>query len=158
MCNQPLFALYFSVGEILWGLYSPFHNLSLYSFHLSIPFTSFSLYLSCLSLSLYISLLLPFFLSLFSLSFSLAYIMEVFVLVIYTVSLSWLCDSLTLRWRYELSLRFLRTKYLNAFLHTKYIYNLGFLSLNFLIITRNSRLEICVFLERNANLKNLGAH
>ena len=33
-CNQPLFALYFSVWKILRGFYSPFHSLSLYPFHL----------------------------------------------------------------------------------------------------------------------------
>ena len=78
----------------------PFTSLSLsplYPFHLSIPFTSLSLSplypfhpslslsLSYTSLSIYISLLLPFFLSLFSLSFSLAYLMDVFVLVIYNI-------------------------------------------------------------------------
>ena len=77
-CDQPLFTLYFSVWEILRGFYSPFHSLSL-----SIPFTplSLSLSLSLISPSLSISLLLHFFLSLFSLSFSLAYLMDVFVLV-----------------------------------------------------------------------------
>ena len=58
-------------------------TLSLYPFHLSIPFTSLSL--SYLSLPLFISpstfLFLSLLLSLFSLSFSLAYLMDVFVLV-----------------------------------------------------------------------------
>ena len=103
MCNQTLFTLYFSVWEILQEFYSPFHSLSLYPLHLSISFTSLSLPLSIsislslsyLSLPLYISpstflslsLFLPFFLSLsfslFSLSFSLTYLMDVFVLVYY---------------------------------------------------------------------------
>ena len=91
LCNQPLFALYFSVWEILRGFYCPFHSYSLYPFHLSIPFTSLSLYIciyiyiSYLSLPLYISpstfLSISLLLSLFSLSFSLAYLMDVFVLV-----------------------------------------------------------------------------
>ena len=67
----------------------PFTSLSLsplYPFHLSIPFTSLSsLSLSYLSLTLFISpstfLSLSLLLSLFSLSFSLAYLMDVFVLV-----------------------------------------------------------------------------
>ena len=98
--DQPLFTLYFSVWEISRGFYSSFHSLSLslsplYPFHLSIPFTSLSLSLSLslsislslsyLSLPLYISpstfLSLSLLLSLFSLSFSLAYLMDVFVLV-----------------------------------------------------------------------------
>ena len=75
MCNQPLFTLYFSVLEILQGFYSPFHSFSLYPFHLS------------LSLPLYISpstfLSLSLLLSLFSLSFSLVYPMDVSVLVFF---------------------------------------------------------------------------
>ena len=55
-------------------------TLSLYPFHLSIHFTSLSLSLSYLSLPLYISPSI-FFLSLFSLSFSLAYLMDVFIFV-----------------------------------------------------------------------------
>ena len=72
-CNQPFFALYFTVWENSRGFYSTFH--SLYPFHISIPFTS----LSISPLSLYLS----FYLSFFSLSFSLAYIMDVLVLVIF---------------------------------------------------------------------------
>ena len=57
---------------------SPFHSLSLYPLHLSLS-------LSLISPSLSISLLVPFslslLLSLFSLPFSLAYLMDVFVLV-----------------------------------------------------------------------------
>ena len=71
-----------ALGEGFGLLCAPFTSLRY--FHLSIPFTSLSLSLS-LSLFLSISLLLPFFLSLsfslFSPSFSLAYLMDVFVLV-----------------------------------------------------------------------------
>ena len=65
---------------------SPFHSLSIYPLNLSLSLTlSLSLSLSYLSLPLYISpstfLSLSLLLSLFSLSFSLAYLMDVFVLV-----------------------------------------------------------------------------
>ena len=79
-CNQPFFALYFSVWEISRGFYS-WSTLCLEWVHIKLIFTLFrvgahsSLYLSFTFLSL--SLLL----SLFSLSLSLAYLMDVFVLV-----------------------------------------------------------------------------
>ena len=70
-----------ALGEGLGLLCAPF-NLSIPFTSLSIPFTSLYLSLSLyyLSLPLYICLL-PFILSLFSLSFSLAYLLDVFVLV-----------------------------------------------------------------------------
>ena len=77
-CDQPLFTLYFS---FLLDFTRILLSLSLYPFYLSIPFTSLSLSplsLIYLSLPLYISP--STFLSL-SLSFSLAYLMDVFVLV-----------------------------------------------------------------------------
>ena len=95
---RPLIKLYFAVWEISQGikgkifsfsLSSPFHSLSIYislslflypsPFHLSlplsIPFTSLSFSYLPLSLSFYLSF------SLFSVSFSLAYLMDVFVIV-----------------------------------------------------------------------------
>ena len=102
-CNQPFFTLYFSVWEIS-RRFSPVYQITvrdilrgieveIFSSSLSSSFHSLSLYLSLslslslsyLSLPLYISpstfLSLSFLLSLFSLTFSLAYLMDVFVLV-----------------------------------------------------------------------------
>ena len=82
-----MFALYFSVWKIYEDFTLPF-TLSLYPFHLSIPFTSLFLYLSLsyLSLPLYISpstfLSLSLLISVFSLSFSLAYLMDVFFVLV----------------------------------------------------------------------------
>ena len=45
-CDRPLFTLYFSVWEILQGIYFPFHSLSLYPFHLSLLSLPHSLYFS----------------------------------------------------------------------------------------------------------------
>ena len=79
-CDQPLFTLYFSVWEIFLSL-----SLSLYPFHLSLSLSyhSFPLYISPSTLLL---------LSLFSLSFSLAYLMDVFVLIFFALC----CMSLEL--------------------------------------------------------------
>ena len=79
-CDQSLVTLFFSVWEILRGFYSPFNSLSLSSFSLlSLP--------PSLYLSFYLSFSL-FLFSLFSLSFSLDYLMNVFVLVIKEILLN----------------------------------------------------------------------
>ena len=97
LCKQPFLRFISRFGRF-------YEDLTLtFTLSLSIPFTSLSLsLLSFLSLPLYISpstfLSLSLLLSLFSLSFSLAYLMDVFVLVFFMIlqeTWSILTDSLS---------------------------------------------------------------
>ena len=88
MCNQPLFALYFSIWEILRGVYSPFHSLSLYPFHLFLSLSlslSLSLFISLISPSLSISIPPSLYLS-FYLSFSLSPSLSLISIILFGVS------------------------------------------------------------------------